>query len=99
MIDREAPTPRESSTWQFQAGIARGLSQQLRDEEIRLGQVSASLDTGRANMMRHLRMVIDYYAALFERQARPGAPEMRAGDRCEFSAVVRLVQAMLEKRE
>jgi hypothetical protein len=97
-VDREAPTPRESATWEFQRGVAKGLSQQLQDEEIRLGKVSPSLDTGRANMLRYQRMVVDHYAALFEREVRPGAPGMGARDRSEFSALVRLVQALLEPR-
>jgi hypothetical protein len=97
VTDREALTPRESSTWEFQGAIATGLSRQIRDEELRLGQVSPGLDTARANMLRHLRQVVDYYGAAFAKG--PSRPEeQRARDQAAFSALTALVRVTLEER-
>ncbi len=98
VTDREALTPRESSTWEFQGAIAKGLSQQIRDEELRLGQASPTLDTARASMLRHLRQVVDYYGATFAKRAsRP--EEQRERDQAAFSVLTDLVRMTLEGRE
>lgn len=92
MDPRDAPTPRQSNSWHIGA-LARGLAEQLRTQELALGQANAKLDTRRASMLRALRMVMEHYGAM----VRPGElqPQEMARAQREFSAAVALAQVVL----
>lgn len=95
MIDAEDPTPRVSRPWELNADMARAFSQRVRERELVLSTVSSLLDTRRAAMLRHARMIADHYAAAFDRWLTDSVPiEQRAREQKEWATLVPFIVAV-----
>ncbi len=93
----EMPTPRLTGTWQIFATAARELSAKLRERELALSQIGASLDTRTAARLRHYRMICESYATSFARWTMDSvAIEDKQRERDEFLELSKLLRLVLQ---
>ena len=97
MSDEDTPTRPESRPWQINIDMAELLAHRLQQREIICASSLPVLDTRRATMLRHLRMVAEYYAQAFRRWVDESVPvDRRAREQREFAALMPVINAVLD---
>lgn len=92
----DAPTPRQSNTWEFYAKMAREVSERLKLRWL-FWLRAENLDVKRARMLHAMHEVMDHYAQAFDRWPVDDtiSIEQKSRERSEFMAILSGAQAIL----